>query len=72
MRDNLPKIKDGEYIINVDGYEQKETHWIALYVNGDNDATYVDSFAVERIPKKNLKVYRSQKYQKKHLCSTSI
>ena len=35
-RNNLSKIKDGAYIINLDEYESLETHWIALYVN-DND-----------------------------------
>ena len=47
---NLPKIKGGSYIINLDEYESIETHWIALYVNAKN-VTYFDSFGVERIPK---------------------
>ena len=49
-RDNLPKIKDGTYVINLDEYSDIGTHWIALYVR-DNDVTYFDSFGVERIPK---------------------
>ena len=33
-RDNLPdKIKDGEYVVNLDEYSDIGTHWIALYVN---------------------------------------
>ena len=32
-RNNLPKIKDGTYQINLDEYELIKTHWIALYVN---------------------------------------
>ena len=32
-RNNLPKIKDGAYVINLDEYESIGTHWIALYVN---------------------------------------
>ena len=28
--DNLPKIKDGAYVINFDGYSDILTHWIAL------------------------------------------
>ena len=33
-RDNLPdKIKDGEYVVNLDEYSDFGTHWIALYVN---------------------------------------
>ena len=29
-RDNLPKIKDGAYVINLDEYSDIETHWVAL------------------------------------------
>ena len=47
---NLPKIKDGVYIINFDEYESIGTNWIALYVNAKN-ITYFDSFGVEHIPK---------------------
>ena len=49
-RDNLPKIKDGAYVINLDEYSDIGTHWVALYVQ-NNDVTYFDSFGVERIPK---------------------
>ena len=56
-RNNLPKIKDSAYVINLDEFKSIETHWIALYVYGNNgsasyDATYFDSFGVEHIPKK--------------------
>ena len=47
---NLAKIKDGAYEINLDEYRSIGTHWIALYVN-DNNVTYFDSFGVEHIPK---------------------
>ena len=55
-RNNLPKIKDGAYVKNLDEYESIGTHWIALYVNGNSrktsyDAIYFDSFGVEHIPK---------------------
>ena len=49
-RDNLPKIKDGAYVINLDEYSDIGTHWVALHVN-NNDVTYFDSFGVEHIPK---------------------
>ena len=54
-RDNLPKIKDGVYVINLDEYSDIGTHWVALYVQ-NNNVTYFDSFGVEHIPKeiKNL------------------
>ena len=55
-RNNLHKIKDGAYVIRFDEYESIGTHWIALFVNGNNrrasyDAIYCDSFRVEHIPK---------------------
>ena len=31
-RDNLPKIKDGAHITNLDEYSDIGTHWVALYV----------------------------------------
>ena len=35
-RNNLPKTKDGAYVINLDEFKSIETHWIALYMNGNN------------------------------------
>ena len=49
-RDNLPKIKDGAYVINLDEYFDIGTHWVALYIH-NNDVTYVESFRVEHVPK---------------------
>ena len=40
----------GAYIINLDEYESIGTHWIALNVNRNN-ATYLDNFGVDHIPK---------------------
>ena len=31
-RDNLPKIRDGAYIINLNEYPDIGTHWIALQI----------------------------------------
>ena len=45
-RNNLPKIKDGSYVINLDELKSIETLWIALYVNGYN-IIYFESFGVE-------------------------
>ena len=55
-RDNLPErssteVKDGSFVINLDEYSDIGTHWVALYISGDNDVTYFDSFGVEHIPK---------------------
>ena len=50
LRNSLSKIKDGAFIINLDGYESIAALWIALYFN-NIDVTYFDSFEVEHIPK---------------------
>ena len=49
-RNNLPKRKDGLYVINLDEFKSIGTHWIALYVNRIN-TTYFDTFGVEHILK---------------------
>ena len=51
LRQNLPRKKDGVYIINLDEYSDIGTHWIALNVQ-NSDVTYFDSFGVEHIPEK--------------------
>ena len=50
-RDNLPKIKDGAYIINLDEYSDIGAHWVALFVQNNNSVIYFDSFGVEHILK---------------------
>ena len=55
-RDNLPKIKDGAYVINLDEYSDIGTHWIALYIQ-NNDVTYFDSLRVEH-SKRNYNIYQ--------------
>ena len=49
-RDNLPKIKDGAYVINLDEYSDIGTPWVSLYVQ-NNNITYFDYFGVEHIRK---------------------
>ena len=36
---NLAKIKDGAYVINLDEYSDIATHWVALYVGGASRRT---------------------------------
>ena len=43
-RTNLPKIKDGVYVINLDEFKSIGTRWIALYVNGNNILTELNIF----------------------------
>ena len=49
-RNILPKIKNGLYVMNLDGYKSIETHCIAFDVNCDN-LTFFDSFGVEYFSK---------------------
>ena len=76
-RDNLPKIKDRVYVINleinlvINLVINLGTHWIALQVL-NNDVTHFHSFRTEHIPKeikafvgnKNIKtnIFRIQAY----------
>ena len=58
-RDNLQKMKDGAYIINLDEYPDIGTHWVDLHVN-NNNFTYFDSFGVEHIPKESKKFVKNK------------
>ena len=62
-RDNLSKIKDGAYVINLDEYSDIGNHWVALYVGGaspkdvnNDNVTYFNSFGVEHVPKE-IKIF---------------
>ena len=48
-RDNLPKIKDGAYITNLDEYSVIGTHWVSFYVHNNNVPDF-DRFGIEHIP----------------------
>ena len=56
-RNNLPKIKDGSYVLNLDEFKSIWTIWIAL---DDNNVTYFFSFGVEHIPKEIKKFLRNK------------
>ena len=82
-RDNLSEhssteIKDWAYIINLDEYSDIGTHWIALYVQNNNNVSYFDSFGAEHIPKKikalinNNNNNNNKKHNNKYFQSTSI
>ena len=55
MNQNL-KAFIQENVTNFDEYKSTATHWIALYLNGEN-AIYFVSFKVEQIPKE-MKIHR--------------
>ena len=64
-RDNLPKIKDGTYVITLDEYSDIGTHWVAWWLD-NNDVTYFDSFGVEHTPKE-IKTFINNKNTKTNI-----
>ena len=68
-RKYFPKVKDGAYVINREKYESIETHWMALYVNGDNEEifggeTYLYRFGFEHIQQEIKKFIDNRKVTK--------
>ena len=47
-RNNLSKIKDGAYIINIDEFKSIGTQRIALYVNDSNKITSYNTIYLDR------------------------
>ena len=64
-RDNLPKIKDGTYVITLDEHSDIGTHWVAWWLD-NNDVTYFDSFGVEHTPKE-IKTFINNKNTKTNI-----
>ena len=64
-KNTLAKVKDREYVVNLDEYKSIETHWIDLYVNC-HKGTLFDSFEVEHF-RKEIKIRTKQKYHHKYL-----
>ena len=70
-RNNLPNLKKGAYVTNLDHSQNTGTHWVVIFVKED-EVIYFDGFGVEHIPKeimeriknKNIKisVFRIQDY----------
>ena len=52
-RNNLPRIKDGTYVISLDDKNSKRTNWVSLLIE-QNAALYFDSFGMEHIPQEVL------------------
>ena len=52
-RNNLPRIKDGEYVISLDDKNSKGTHWVLLFIER-NLAVHIYSFGTEYIPQENI------------------
>ena len=70
-RNNLFRIKDGVYVINLDDKKNKGTHWGSLFIDR-NTCAYLEYFGVEYIPQDVLnkmkdksityKIFRIQDY----------
>ena len=49
-RNNLPKLKKGANVINLDHSKNTGTHWVVIFIK-EHKVIYFDSFGVEYIPK---------------------
>ena len=58
-RNNLPRTKDGMYVINLDDKKSKETRWVFLLIDR-NTAVYFDSFGIEYISQEVLNKIRGK------------
>ena len=69
-RNNLIKIKDGTYVINLDEFKSIGTHWTTFYANNKN-VTYFDSVAFEHIPKE-IKNFAENKNIITNICRIQV
>ena len=46
--DNLPRIKDGVHVLNLDNNQNKGTHWVSLFID-KNAVVYFVLFEIEYI-----------------------
>ena len=44
-RNNLPRIKDEAYVLNLDDKNSKGTHWVSPFIDR-NTAIYLDFFGI--------------------------
>ena len=52
-RNNLPRMKNGAYVINIDDKNSKETHWASFFIDRKT-AIFIDFFGIEYIPQEVL------------------
>ena len=69
-RNNLPTLKNGAYIINLDHSRNTRTHWVVVFVKKD-EVIYFDSFGVEYIPKEIMERIKHSSLRNKNI-KTSI
>ena len=60
-RNNLPKIKDGTYVINLDECKSVGTHWDPIYVKNEVETNF-DSFGIDYLAKEIKKFTRKKNY----------
>ena len=48
-RNNLSRVKDGAYVINLDNKNIKAIYWVSLFIDR-NKARYFESWRIEYIP----------------------
>ena len=61
-RNNLSeKIKDGTYVINLDGYADVDTDWIALFCN-TSESVYFDSLMLNMFLKRLKSLWETKKH----------
>ena len=58
-RNNLPRIKYGAYVINLNNKNSKGAHWVLLFID-QNVAAYFDSFGIKYIPLEVLSQIRDK------------
>ena len=52
-RDNLPRIEDGAYMINLNDKQSKGTHWVSLFID-KHMAVYLEFSGIEYIQREVL------------------
>ena len=69
-RNNLPKLKKGSYVINLDHSKNAGTNWVVIFVKKD-EVIYFDSFGIEYIPKEIMEKIKHSSLGNKNI-KTSI
>ena len=58
-RNNLPQLKNGAYVINLDHSENTRTHWVVIFMNSP-EVIYFNSFGVQYIPKEIMEKIKNK------------
>ena len=56
---NLPRVKDGAYVVNLNDKKSNEANWFSLFID-INTAVYFDSFEIEYTPQELLNKIRDK------------